>query len=386
MKRKNIEKRERTVRVAYISSTCSRSTLTSCTILNKNKDIIKERCFKGTEHAEAAFLKLTAFVKCSCSAVVNVYNNWKNQEGAQSRRANCETPRAINDRCERRLRRLVKSDRRVTVDTLTAQMNQQCSRELSRTTVQRTLLRIGLRSRRLISAPMLTSVHRKKRRAFALQHKHWTLEQWEKVAFSDESRFLLHWIDGRWRICRETSENKLPETIVGRRQGGGGNVMVWVMFSWHALGPLNRVEGTLNSCVYLSIVADQVHPYMATMYPANDGVFQQDNATCHVSKIVRAWFEEYDEGFQLLPWPPNSPDLNHCQNLWEHLDRHIRQKDPPPRNLHELRDDLLFSWSQMPVATFQVQIESMTRSLTAVLTARGGYKIGGHNNVTRLCV
>ncbi|GBO41765.1 hypothetical protein AVEN_236506-1 [Araneus ventricosus] len=45
---------------------------------------------------------------------------------------------------------------------------------------------------------------------------------------------------------------------------------------------------------------------MATVYPANDGVFRQDNATCHVSKIVRAWFEEHNEEFQLLPWPPNS--------------------------------------------------------------------------------
>ncbi|GBO00022.1 hypothetical protein AVEN_41626-1 [Araneus ventricosus] len=236
-----------------------------------------------------------AFVKCSRSAVVNVYNNWKDQEGVQSRLANCGASRAINDRGERRLRRLVKCDRRNTVDTLTAQMNQQCTRKLSRTTLQRTLLRIGLRSRRLISAPMLTSVHRKKHRAFALQHKHWTLEQWKKVAFSDESRFLLHRIDGCWRT-------------------------------------LIPVEGTLNSYAYLSIVADQVHPYVATVYPANDGLFQQDNATCHVSKIVPAWFEEHDEEFQLLPWPPNSPDLNPCENLWEHLDRQIRQKDPPPRN------------------------------------------------------
>ncbi|GBL76534.1 hypothetical protein AVEN_86457-1 [Araneus ventricosus] len=65
-----------------------------------------------------------AFVKCSRSAQVNVYNNWKNHEGVQSRRANCGAPRAINDRGERRLRRLVKSDRRSTVDAWTAQMNQ----------------------------------------------------------------------------------------------------------------------------------------------------------------------------------------------------------------------------------------------------------------------
>ncbi|GBN04429.1 hypothetical protein AVEN_230451-1 [Araneus ventricosus] len=42
----------------------------------------------------------------------------------------------------------------------------------------------------------------------------------------------------------------------------------------------------------------------------------------------------------------------------------IDTSDPPPRNLHKLRDALLFSWSQMPVATFQAHTESMTRRLT----------------------
>ncbi|GBO31351.1 hypothetical protein AVEN_185161-1 [Araneus ventricosus] len=75
-----------------------------------------------------------AFVKCSRSSIVNVYNNWKNQDGGQSRHLNCGAPRAINGRGERRLRSLVKSDRRATVDTLRAQMNQQCTRKLSMTT------------------------------------------------------------------------------------------------------------------------------------------------------------------------------------------------------------------------------------------------------------
>ncbi|GBM23479.1 hypothetical protein AVEN_206296-1 [Araneus ventricosus] len=146
--------------------------------MGKSHDLtdIEKSMIIGYRAGGVSISETAAFVKCSHSAVVKVYSNWKNQEGAQSRRANCGAPRVINDRAERRFRRLVESDRRATVDTITAQMNQQCTRKLSRTTVQRTLLRIGLRSRRLISEPMLTSVHRKKRHAFALQHKHWTLE------------------------------------------------------------------------------------------------------------------------------------------------------------------------------------------------------------------
>ncbi|GBM46676.1 hypothetical protein AVEN_261055-1 [Araneus ventricosus] len=44
---------------------------------------------------------------------------------------------------------------------MTAQMNQGAIKSVSSTTVQQTLLRMGLRSRRLVNAPMLTAVHRK---------------------------------------------------------------------------------------------------------------------------------------------------------------------------------------------------------------------------------
>ena len=47
-------------------------------------------------------------------------------------------------------------------------------------------------------------------------------------------------------------------------QSGVGCVMVWGMFSWHTLGPLIPIEQRLNAIAYLNIVADQVHPFMAT--------------------------------------------------------------------------------------------------------------------------
>ncbi|KAH7984907.1 hypothetical protein HPB52_024453 [Rhipicephalus sanguineus] len=104
--------------------------------------------------------------------------------------ANVVHPRATDDRGQRRLRRCVRANRRATVEQLTAQMNQGATNCVSETTVQRTLLSLGLRIRRL----------------------------WQQVAFSDESRFMLHRTDGRWRIRRETSESKHPATIAGSVQ------------------------------------------------------------------------------------------------------------------------------------------------------------------------
>ena len=83
---------------------------------------------------------------------------------------------------------------------VTENFNDGHGRNVSQSTVHRTLLRMGLRSRGLVRVPMMTPVHRRKRLQWARKHQNWTLGQWKKVAWSDESRFLLDDVDGRVRV------------------------------------------------------------------------------------------------------------------------------------------------------------------------------------------
>ncbi|GBN67745.1 hypothetical protein AVEN_161199-1 [Araneus ventricosus] len=85
------------------------------------------------------------FVNCSRAAVVKVYRTWQYGTIQNQRRGTCGAPWAIDDRGERRLRRCVRVNRRAIVEQLTAQMNQGATKSVSSTTVQRTLLRMGLR-------------------------------------------------------------------------------------------------------------------------------------------------------------------------------------------------------------------------------------------------
>ncbi len=112
------------------------------------------------------------------------------------------------------------------------------------------------------------------------------------VAWSEESWFLLRHSDGRVRIWHKDHESMDQSCLVSVQAAGG--VMVWGIFSWHTLGPLVPIEHRLNATDYLSIVADDVHPFMTSVYPSSDSYFQQDNAPCHKAQIISDWFLKHE--------------------------------------------------------------------------------------------
>ena len=83
-------------------------------------------------------------------------------------------------------------------------------------------------------------------------------------------------------------------------------------------------------------------------------------------------FEEHYEVFTVLPWPPNSPDLNPIEHLWDVLDQQVRSTAAPPRNSQDLKDLLMMFWCQIPKDTFRGLVEFMPRRVGAVFVAHGG--------------
>ncbi len=119
------------------------------------------------------------------------------------------------------------------------------------------------------------------------------------------------------------------------------------------------IEHRLNATAHLSIVADHVHPFMTTVYPSSDGYFQQDTAPYHKAQIISDWFLEHDNGFTLLKWPPQSPDLNPIEHLWDVVEREIRIMDVQPTHLQQLRHAIMSIWTTISEECFQHLVESM---------------------------
>ncbi|GFX73034.1 hypothetical protein TNCV_1704361 [Trichonephila clavipes] len=65
-------------------------------------------------------------------------------------------------------------------------MNQGATNSDFQTTVQRSLLRLVLRSRRLVHAPMLTAVHQQRRLEFSHRYRNWASNERRQELTIDE--------------------------------------------------------------------------------------------------------------------------------------------------------------------------------------------------------
>ncbi len=206
--------------------------------------------------------------------------------------------------------------------------------------------------------PLLSAKNRKRRLQFTQTHQNWTIEDWKNVAWSDESRFLLRHSDDRVRIWHKEHESMNPFCLVSTVQAAGGSVMVWGIFSWHTLGLLVQIEHRLNATVYLSIVADHVHPFMTTVYHLL--MATSTRIMHHVTKLKSSqtgflnmtMSSLYSNGLQ-------SPDLNPIEHLWDVVGREIHIMDVQPTNLQQLCDNIMSIWTKISEKCLQHLVESM---------------------------
>ncbi|GFX26785.1 hypothetical protein TNCV_1839581 [Trichonephila clavipes] len=77
-------------------------------------------------------------------------------------------------------------------------------------TVRGRLLEIGLRGCKACPKPLRTEFQRKRRLTWAREHSLWTIKDWEKVIFGDESQFCISGNRSSAFVRRHTHEEFCP--------------------------------------------------------------------------------------------------------------------------------------------------------------------------------
>lgn len=189
-------------------------------------------------------------------------------------------------------------------------------------------------------------------------------EKWKQVIFTDEKKFNLDGPDGfkyYWHDLRDE-----PKTFMSRNFGGG-SIMIWGAFSYNGKIRLRFVSNKMNSDYYINMLDNTIDELEAV--GGENFIFQQDNASIHISKKSKQWFQEHE--FQLLEWPACSPDLNPIENLWGIIARKVYGNSRQYQTIAELKVAILQSWLDIRSETLRNLVDSMKDRLFDVILKKG---------------
>ena len=243
--------------------------------------------------------------------------------------------------------------------------------EASRGTASKILKSKGIQSFVALKRPKLTAAHIRNRKNWADQKHTMSLEDWKNWTFSDESTIELDCAEGTKRFLITRNQRHEPQFIQGKRQQGGGKLMIWSRVSWDGPGPLIFVEGTMDGPKYLRLLRRHVLDHCIDKMGENGEphVFMDDGASCHSCNLVADFCDE--KGILRPYWPPNSPDMNPIEWVWGNLKNWLTAKRASPKNLDELKVLIQRFWDELTVEYIQKLYATMPKRLAELKRVRG---------------
>ena len=203
-----------------------------------------------------------------------------------------------------------------------------------------------------------------------MERIHWRQNQWQRVIFTDESRFRLFQADGRIRVWRDSNTAmNLEHVQFSERQSA--SLHVWAGISINSRTELVFLDRNVTAQHYGELLQQHLMPFINSKFGGTQNcILQDDNATPHRAAAVTQLKQEL--GLQTLRWPSRSPDMNPIEHVWSYMKRMIHRENPPT-NLRQLRERMIDIWSHIPQDIIRRLCLSLPRRVHALLLAKGAY-------------
>jgi hypothetical protein len=198
------------------------------------------------------------------STVFNVLKHYRENGDVVFKGKSPGRPRLVSSRNQRSLIKLCKKGRRNTLRDITAQWNEESGLKLSRECCRQWIHKSGLKfykvrhkdfvhfqfksnfyNMKAKEKPLLTKKQKKNRYEWAKSKLSWTVDDWAKIIFSDESKFDVCVGDFRKRVIRSKDEAFHADCIKRTVKFPKG-VMIWGCMSAKGLGNFEFIDGTVK--------------------------------------------------------------------------------------------------------------------------------------------
>lgn len=276
-------------------------------------------------------------------------------------------PYKLSEQDKRFIGRSVAKNPKISAPKIATELNSRCKVKVSSQTIRRVIKSTGCNSRTARRKPLISKVNRKKRLEFAKKYLYVDENFWSDVIFSDESKYNIFGSDGKQRVWRKPNTELELRNLNLSVKHGGGSVMVWGCFSANGVGSLVFIDEIMNAKLYIDILKKNLRQNAAKLGIINSFKFYQDNDPKHTAYNSKSWLLYNCP--KVLDTPPQSPDCNPIENLWDYLEDRVRET--PILNKEHLKKRLQEEWCKIPLDYIRNLIFSMPRRLEAIIKAKG---------------
>lgn len=243
--------------------------------------------------------------------------------------------------------------------------------QVSDATVRRCLKKQGLEAIAKKKKPLLSAKNVRERLQWAKTHKDWTIDDWKRVIWSDETKINRFGSDGlHWAWKRETESLK-PKHVTQTVKHGGGNIKIWGCITYDGVGFMTKIDTILDKDLYKGILEEELATTIEWYgFEIDKVIFQHDNDPKHTSKLVKEYLAEQD--YEVMKWPAQSPDLNPIENIWSTLKRRLfSEYETHPNGMLDLWERVQDQWNKITMEECRKVIETMPKRCEDVIRAKG---------------